>query len=635
MASTLPVPDAVAVKNADSSSVLIADRPRAPSTGAGPAPIARPQSNAEAALEALQNQPQDLSRLQIDPRKRPNSFSGPASVSPHQHAKTLAKGTSHSVGTPRTNEILSTAKHLIPLSEIESSTARRRANSSAKKLSAAEGGEYGETRDNKFHRRLTKQKSEKEVLVGSVVKEGHENFPLMYDMLTGLRVSVSRCQAKPSRVLVKEDFKACHKMTFDLAGTELTPSSRYEFKFKDYCPWVFRCVRDAFNVDPAEYLLSLTGKYVLSEVGSPGKSGSFFYYSSDYRYIIKTIKRGEKNALMGFITWYYEHCRTNPNTTLCRILGLHRVKLAGNRKLHFVVMLNVFPPNKDIHEMYDLKGSTVGREFPEDEAKDDPRAVLKDLNWMHRNRKLQLGPQKSQLFVEQLERDVLFLTKHKIMDYSLLVGIHDLKRGNKENIRDKTLAVYEPNPEAVLARQATIPSTMMARPVRPVKDPVLSRSTSGVVLDHNPLVASPESSSASGFGERLSTIVNPKTAPADDLIQPVGGSDAPGIADVSLPAEAPSERAACIFYSDDGGFLSSDENDQPGDYLYYLGTIDIFTTYDLTKKIEHFWKSFSHDASAISAVNPKAYGERFMSFMKNAIRRPKTMEAEGSPAETT
>ncbi|KAJ3178212.1 Phosphatidylinositol-4-phosphate 5-kinase [Geranomyces variabilis] len=635
-------------------------------------------SSAEAALAALQKQPQDPARLLIDPRKRPNSFSGPASVSPQQ-PKSIIKGTSHSVGTPRQNEILSTAKHLIPLSEIESSSPRRRVPSSLKKLPSGNDDEHSDHRDSKFARRLTRQRSEKEVLVGTPVKEGHENFVLMYDMLTGIRVAVSRCQAKPSRVLVKEDFKACHKMTFDFAGTELTPSSRYDFKFKDYAPWVFRCVRDAFNVDPAEYLLSLTGKYVLSELGSPGKSGSFFYYSSDYRYIIKTIKKGEKKALMGFITWYYEHCRTNPNTTLCRILGLHRVKLKGNRKLHFVVMLNVFPPNKDIHEMYDLKGSTVGREFPEELAKDDPRAVLKDLNWMARGRKLRLGPAKSTLLIEQLEKDVQFLIKHKIMDYSLLVGIHDLKRGNTENIRDKTLAVYEPNPEAGLSRQLTVASLMMSRPSVPAPTPAaaeegaLSGDASGSRSSPIPIqmVASPESSIAVGPGGLSSSPSAASThAPISRVASGVpsstgNGSPAPdaGIAPVAkatinkrdlkrlvsqaepqqlgastadLPTEAPAERAACVFYGDDGGFRASDAEDRPIDYLYYIGTIDIFTTYDITKKIEHFWKSLSEDPHEISAVNPRAYGERFMAFMKKAIKQngstpPRTPPATPNP----
>ncbi|KAI8820749.1 uncharacterized protein EV422DRAFT_496571 [Fimicolochytrium jonesii] len=453
-----------------------------------------------------------------------------------------------------------------------------------RKPSWGEGESSDKEKENKLVRRLTRQRSEKEVLVGTPVKEGHTNFVLMYDMLMGIRVSVSRCQAKPPRSLFREDFSASHKMTFDVAGSEVTPSSRYDFKFKDYAPWVFRCIRDAFNVDPAEYLLSVTGKYILSELGSPGKSGSFFYYSSDYRYIIKTIKRAEKKAFMRIIHWYYEHCRINQNTTLCRILGLHRVKLKGHRKLHFIVMLNVFPGNKDIHEMYDLKGSTVGREFPEELAKDDPRAVLKDINWMNRGRKLELGPKKAQLLTEQLEKDVKFLADHNIMDYSLLVGIHDMKRGNTENIRDKTLGVYEPNPDAALAKQFTAASLMMSRP--------------GAT---NP-----------GAGPSLAS----------------GSTSA-----ASIGASAPRSRAACVFYADNGGFQASDENDQPLDTLYYLGTIDIFTTYDYVKKIEHFWKSFSQDAHMISAVPPPEYGQRFLKFMKGIIRKASNSQSENTSSD--
>lgn len=189
----------------------------------------------------------------------------------------------------------------------------------------------------------------------------------------------------------------------------MTPSSKYDFKFKDYCPWVFRLIREAFHVDPAYYLLSLTGKYVLSELISSGKSGSFFYYSSDYRFIIKTIHHSEHKYILKSLRQYYNHIKENPHTLLSRIFGLHRVKLPGNRKIHFVVMGNVFPANKDIHEVYDLKGSLFGRKISEEEAKSNPRAVMKDLNWMERKKKLNFGPEKRVLFEKQMDNDVSVL----------------------------------------------------------------------------------------------------------------------------------------------------------------------------------------------------------------------------------
>ena len=42
-----------------------------------------------------------------------------------------------------------------------------------------------------------------------------------------------------------------------------------------------------------------------------------------------------------------------------------------------------------------------------------------------------------------------------IMDYSLLIGIHDVVKGNKDNIRDTTLSVFEPNPQS-LTRRASV-----------------------------------------------------------------------------------------------------------------------------------------------------------------------------------
>lgn len=101
--------------------------------------------------------------------------------------------------------------------------------------------------------------------------------------------------------------------------------------------------------------VSLTGKYALSEIDSPGKSGSLFYFSQDFRYIIKTIRQSEHEYLRKILRHYYEHVRRNPNSLLTRFYGLHRVRMSNISKIYFVVMGNIFPPHKDIHETYDLK----------------------------------------------------------------------------------------------------------------------------------------------------------------------------------------------------------------------------------------------------------------------------------------
>lgn len=107
-------------------------------------------------------------------------------------------------------------------------------------------------------------------------------------------------------------------------------------------------------------------------------------------------------------------------------------------------MGNIFPPHKDIHETFDLKGSTLGRFITLDELRQKSMATLKDLNWIQKKRKLKLGPEKATLLMNQLRSDCLFLSKVKIMDYSLLVGIHYFSRGNKDNIRERSMMIYEP-----------------------------------------------------------------------------------------------------------------------------------------------------------------------------------------------
>ncbi|KAH6847255.1 hypothetical protein B0I37DRAFT_140432 [Chaetomium sp. MPI-CAGE-AT-0009] len=429
-------------------------------------------------------------------------------------------------------------------------------------------------------RRKREIEDDDRVLVGTKVDETHANWVTAYNMLTGIRVAVSRTNAKLDRPLTDADFDVKQKSTFDIAGNELVPSAKYDFKFKDYAPWVFRHLRTLFRLDPADYLMSLTGKYILSELGSPGKSGSFFYFSRDYKYIIKTIHHAEHKFLRKILKDYYQHVKDNPNTLLSQFYGLHRVKMPYGRKIHFVVMNNLFPPHRDIHQTFDLKGSTIGRDYKEDDLENNPRATLKDLNWLRRKRNLELGLQKKQLFLEQLYKDVRLLQRLQIMDYSLLVGIHDLQRGNEENLRDKTLRVFNPGGSGNTSEDFDPHSVLMRTPSK-LENQRKARELRQMIQSEKPVP----------MGQTSSRM-------PDELEE---GQNRPGF----------------IFNQDDGGFRATHEDNSPGEEIYYLGVIDCLTHYGIIKKIEHFWKGLSSDRSQISALPPHEYGERFISFISS------------------
>jgi 1-phosphatidylinositol-4-phosphate 5-kinase len=345
----------------------------------------------------------------------------------------------------------------------------------------------------------------------------------------------------------------------------LTPSAKYDFKFKDYAPWVFRELReDHFHLDPADYLLSLTAQYILSELGSPGKSGSFFYFSRDYRFIIKTIRHSEHKFLRSILKRYHAHVRANPHTLLSRFYGLHRVKLPRGRKIHFVIMNNLFPAHKDIHETYDLKGSTVGRIYPEERARENPRAVLKDLNWIERGKELAFGPEKRALLTEQLRRDAEFLKELQVMDYSLLVGIHNMQRGNRDNVRRNTLRVFSPpdvhvppQPHAHVHGNPHRRRTVTSMTMTPEPPHVVRRAMHDASRNMNKSLKS--------------------------------------VGDGLLPEEDTGDRQHFLFSQDEGGLRATDEQNEPLDTVYYLGVIDILTPYGFVKKFEHIWKGMSAD----------------------------------------
>ncbi|CAN1813626.1 Phosphatidylinositol 4-phosphate 5-kinase 6 [Linum perenne] len=220
---------------------------------------------------------------------------------------------------------------------------------------------------------------------GVTISKGHKNYELMLNLQLGIRHSVGRPGPQVSLDLKSSAFDPREKVwtKFPPEGSKHTPPHQScDFRWKDYCPLVFRTLRKLFNVDAADYMLSICGNDALRELSSPGKSGSFFYLTNDDRYMIKTMKKAEAKVLIRMLPAYYNHVRKFENTLVTKYYGLHCVKLPGpnQKKVRFIIIGNLFNSEYAIHRRFDLKGSSHGRITSKPESEIDASTTLKDLD---------------------------------------------------------------------------------------------------------------------------------------------------------------------------------------------------------------------------------------------------------------
>lgn len=89
-------------------------------------------------------------------------------------------------------------------------------------------------------------------------------------------------------------------------------------------------------------------------------------------------------------------------------------------------MNNIFCTSNKIDYRFDLKGSTCGRKthFPEGKERDNTIA-LKDLDFLEGKHKFKVGGDHKENLMKIIREDAKFFAKQGIIDYSLLIGIHE------------------------------------------------------------------------------------------------------------------------------------------------------------------------------------------------------------------
>eukprot|EP00995_Heteronema_vittatum_P012434 NODE_832_length_1163_cov_362.270197_g586_i0.p1 GENE.NODE_832_length_1163_cov_362.270197_g586_i0~~NODE_832_length_1163_cov_362.270197_g586_i0.p1 ORF type:complete len:274 (+),score=50.34 NODE_832_length_1163_cov_362.270197_g586_i0:50-871(+) len=190
------------------------------------------------------------------------------------------------------------------------------------------------------------------------------------------------------------------------------------FHFCDYNPMCFRQLRECFGIDCATYTKCLSE--VWTTLVTPGKSNALLYFAGN-TFVIKTLTSSESKFLKSILCGYFKHIQANPHTLITRFYGHHCLTHTSTRtQIRFVVMNNVFQTDNYIGVKYDLKGSTFGREATAEQKARKDVCILKDNDLG--SQRIHIGSQRTAVLMQQMKRDVEFLKRMDIMDYSFFAG---------------------------------------------------------------------------------------------------------------------------------------------------------------------------------------------------------------------
>lgn len=161
-----------------------------------------------------------------------------------------------------------------------------------------------------------------------------------------------------------------------------------------------------------------------------GRSGSFFFFSHDQKFVVKTMTLGELNLLKKMIPGYCQYLQNFPDSLLSKIMGLFTVEADKFSKVHIMIMENTIrlkDPTK-LRYVFDLKGSTVDRMV---KGKTKTSTTLKDVNFLMVKKKKKnltsLSQSTSRRLIQAMKKDCLYLRSLNLMDYSMLIAIESCR----------------------------------------------------------------------------------------------------------------------------------------------------------------------------------------------------------------
>ncbi|CAK9061198.1 unnamed protein product, partial [Durusdinium trenchii] len=277
------------------------------------------------------------------------------------------------------------------------------------------------------------------------VSKDHANYAFSIAAMVGIHVSVvcsdlvsawaseaagitEGCTDAFHRRVPKLDLQSCLQEQIRVFpvppnGSAYSPQTCLDktFHMEEFAPRLFAQVRRLTGVSSESYFESVCRTdFQFIAFGTNSKSGELFFFTYDQKYLIKTTSELEAKTLLRMLPRYLERLEEEPRSMLGRYMGLYRVSMEGEQSRLFFVMRSVTTHELGICHTYDIKGSFRNRKAKQHEA------VGKDLNFDEEmGSSLNLPPDIAAEVAEVHEGDLELLQEFRIMDFSLLVQIHD------------------------------------------------------------------------------------------------------------------------------------------------------------------------------------------------------------------
>ena len=210
-----------------------------------------------------------------------------------------------------------------------------------------------------------------------------------------------------------------------------------DIEITEYNPSIFRQLRDLEGFSEDELIsifLPQKGTYELIQK----KNQTIYINSTDKLLMLKEIKR-EKLLFYqrNFLPNIYEHIVNNPNSILCRVFGLYKIKIDQKEDVYMALMYNT---NESVDSFTNSKNDAKEMKLKESELNNYIVEGKKKEALTNNKFKIQLNHDENIKLKGIIEKDIHFLKEKNIEEYKFLIferNIEEKERLTLMNNDDK------------------------------------------------------------------------------------------------------------------------------------------------------------------------------------------------------